>query len=183
MQFANYLQQHKKIVACVISCLKHTAMISEIIASANRSKRDLYIMKIDLKDAFGSLHHSYIKEILEESGFSVIFRKVIMESYNCFTTKVWINGNASNAIAMNKGVKHECTFSPLPFNLCPTQLIRERSRSTKGYKIGNKYHTVQAYADDTILFSETRDNMYHLLQEVRSFFNYSKLEINTNKCH
>ena len=173
----------KGFVAGVNGCLEHTTMINEIIASANRSKRNLYILTIDLKDAFGSLPHSYINTILDESGFSKSFKKVIMESYNGATTKIWLNGKASNPIPINKGVKQGCPFSPLLFNLCLNPLIRELSRSTRGYRIGNNYHTVQAYADDIVLFSETRDDMIALLNEVNNFIRYSKLEINVKKCH
>ena len=173
----------KGFVAGVNGCLEHTAMISEIIASANRSKRNLYMLTIDLKDAFGSLPHSYIKEVLEETGFSESFRKIIMDSYNGASTKIWINGKASNQIAINKGVKQGCPFSPLLFNLCINPLIRELAKSTKGFKIQNKYHNVQAYADDIILFSETKENMNDLLNEVSCFINYAKLEINAEKCH
>ena len=141
------------------------------------------MLTIDLKDAFGSLPHSYIKEVLEETGFSESFRKIIMNSYSGASTKIWMNSKASNQIAINKGVKQGCTFSPLLFNLCINSLIREPSKSTKCFKIQNKYHNVQAYANDIILFSETKENMNDLLNEVSCFINYAKLEINAEKCH
>lgn len=53
-----------------------------------------------------------------------------------------------------------------------------------GYSINetNKV-VVQAYADDLVLFSNTREGMNENLAILDSFMKYSKLEVNADKCH
>ena len=62
-------------------------------------------------------------------------------------------------------------------------LLKELQDSGKGYKVGNRTIAAQAYADDIILFAETRRNMNILLEIVERFTAYSRLVINTHKCH
>jgi hypothetical protein len=173
----------KGFIRGIDGCLEHSNMISEVIADSNRSRRNLYIITIDLKDAFGSLSHQYIRYMLKETNLPEEIQEVVMRSYEEGFTKVRINYEESNKIPIHKGVKQGCPVSPLIFNLCMNPLLKKIDEECEGYRIGNTKIAVQAYADDLVLFSETREGMEQTLRIVEKFLDFAKVEVNADKCH
>jgi hypothetical protein len=55
-------------------------------------------------------------------------------------------------------------------------------RSNRGYRIGSQTIYVQVYADDVVIFSETKENMEALLKTVEDFTQYCRLAVNAKKC-
>jgi hypothetical protein len=55
-----------------------------------------------------------------------------------------------------------------------------------GYKYyeGNELQTkiVQAYADDLLLFANSKENMDHLIDGMITYMNYAQININPDKC-
>ena len=176
-------RSQKGFIRGVDGCLEHTVMANEAIAEANRSKSNLYIATIDLKDAYGSLPHEYIRTVLTQSNIPKSIKDIIMESYSFTTTKLFLHSDISDPIPVHRGVKQGCPFSPILFNMCLNPLIEALEQSGLGFKIGRSTLTVQAYADDIIIFAPSRENMQSLLRTVEEFTTYSKLEVNTAKCH
>ena len=176
-------RSQKGFIKGIDGCLEHTQMITELFNDANRNKKDIYTLTIDLKDAFGSLPHEYIYEVLEETNLSTDIREVIKDSYNKGTTVVNLDKLDSSEIRIRKGVKQGCPLSPLIFNLCINPLLKALQDSNKGYRVKDKVVSVQAYADDIILFSDSRRGLECLIDIVERFIAYSKLCINVSKCH
>ena len=165
-------------------CLEHSNMITEAICDANRNKRDIYIASLDLRDAFGSVPHEYIKYVLHEMNFPEEITKLIANSYDNGTARVRIGSNESDIIHIHKGVKQGCPLSPLIFNFCMNPLLNKLEKEGAGYNISDKCSLkVQAYADDIIIFASTRDGLQRNLNIVNSFLEYAKVMVNTNKCH
>ena len=181
-EYQIYPSAQKGFIKSVNGCLEHTVMVNEVIAEANRSGRNLYMLTIDLKDAFGSLPHMYIQETLQQLNFSPKFRQIIEQSYAGTITNISVNGKTSSPIQIRKGVKQGCPFSPLLFNMCLNPLIKELETSHLGFQIGNETKTVQAYADDVIVFAESLDAMNSICNIIERFISYSKLEVNPKKC-
>jgi tRNA G10 N-methylase Trm11 len=55
-------------------------------------------------------------------------------------------------------------------------------RSNRGYRVGSQTIYVQVYADDVVIFSETKENMEALLKTVEDFTQYCRLAVNAKKC-
>ena len=173
----------KGFIAGVDGCMEHSNMINEIIHDANRSRRNLYICSIDLKDAFGSIPHGYILHTLNEMNFPQEIQDIIEDSYCRSEAKIHIEGKVSKSFDIKRGVKQGCPVSPLIFNLCLNPLLTEVDYTHEGYRLDETTKIViQAYADDIVLFSEKREEMEDILQTVQEFLNYSKLKVNVNKC-
>jgi len=176
-------RSQKGFIKGVDGCLEHSQTTIELFNDANRNRKNLYTLTIDLKDAFGSIPHGYIAEMMKEIDIPKQIRGVIEDTYNKGTTVINLDKLDSTEIRINKGVKQGCPLSPLIFNFCMNPLLKELQDSGKGYKVGNRTIAAQAYADDIILFAETRRNMNILLEIVERFTAYSRLVINTHKCH
>ena len=176
----------KGFIANVNGCMEHTVISNEIIYDARRKGKDVHIVALDLRDAFGSVPHEYIFEALKEIGFPAGLIEVIHNCFNQSSTKFRIGAEVSEEIMVRRGVKQGCPLSPLLFDICLEPLLRvvEENCAQLGYHFGNTNitKTIQAYADDLILFSDNEQNMETLLNTVELFLNYSKLNINHTKC-
>ena len=165
-------------------CLEHSNMITEAICDANRNGKDIYIAALDLRDAFGSVPHEYIKFVLSEMQFPDEIIALISDSYDNGTARVRVGSEESDTINIHKGVKQGCPLSPLIFNFCMNPLLNKLEQEGEGYNISEDCSLkVQAYADDIILFSSTREGLQNNLNIVNNFMNYAKVTVNTNKCH
>ena len=165
-------------------CLEHSNMITEAICDANRNAKDIYIAALDLRDAFGSVPHEYIKFVLSEMQFPEEIIALISDSYDNGTAKVRVGSEESDTINIHKGVKQGCPLSPLIFNFCMNPLLSKLEQEGEGYSIDDDCTLkVQAYADDIILFSSTREGLQNNLNIVDNFMKYAKVTVNTSKCH
>ena len=173
----------KGFIRGVDGCSEHTQMITEIFCDANRRSRDLYVMTIDLRDAFGSLPHEFIGHTVKAMNLPDVLILPIMDSYHRSTTYVQVGSEKSGDIRVRRGVKQGCPLSPLLFNMCLNPLLDYLEKSNSGYHLENgRCIAAQAYADDICLFAESREAMQRLIEIVERFSTYACLSINASKC-
>jgi hypothetical protein len=85
-------------------------------------------------------------------------------------------------------MKQGCPLSPLLFDLAIDPLLKavDLLHKEDGYTMQvnskNVSSTIQAYADDILLFSETRGGMERILQTVGLFCQYANIKLNPKKC-
>ena len=84
---------------------------------------------------------------------------------------------------MNRGVRQGCPLAPTLFNLCVEGLLdRLAKQQADGLKLGNTWITVQAYADDILLISDTEEGLRNLASTLERFCAATNLTINVEKC-
>lgn len=94
-----------------------------------------------------------------------------------------MQGKYSKQIDIKRGVKQGCPLSPVIFNIALDNLIRDLEKHKElGYQVGTDRFTVQAYADDVLLISNSEQNMNLLIERVRRFTEESGMELATEKC-
>ena len=67
--------------------VEHTESLSYIINQA-RNKQKSVVTLIDLKNAFGEVHHGLIKEVLNFHHLPIEMSKFILDIYNDFTISI-----------------------------------------------------------------------------------------------
>jgi hypothetical protein len=94
-----------------------------------------------------------------------------MDSYKNTTVRIWSCGTASNPVEIKKGVKQGCPLSPLLFDLCVDPLITLIKKHTEdGYVAdGLGSATIQAYADDMILISNSEEGLQRQINRAEKF--------------
>ena len=163
--------------------MMHIGVINELIKHADRTKTAVYMMSIDLRDAFGSVSHDLIRYALRAKGFGEGLIKMIMDAYKNATTRYVVNGGTSDPLFINRGVRQGCPLAPALFNLCIEGLLEKLVRQKEdGVKIGDAVVAVQAYADDLILISDTEEGLRNLATTLERFCLATRLDINVNKC-
>jgi hypothetical protein len=149
------------------------------------------LVSLDAKKAFDSVDHEYIKETLKAYGFGPKFIRIFETLYNKITAKILINGFASEAIKIERGVKQGDALSCAIFIICIDPLLRNlnKNRNIKGIRIRKKNGKDEginfkssAYADDISVICEGEDDsIQNIFLEYERLTRKSGLELNADK--
>jgi hypothetical protein len=124
-------------------------------------------------------------------GLPDILIDTVMNIYEGATTVIQVPTGVSSPINWKSGTVQGCPLSPTLFNICLESFLRLMDRPEfrqYGFKVIDKNDNevtsvnVAAYADDLILYSETRDGAQAMLDALADFCNYSGMEVNVSKC-
>ena len=104
--------------------LEHTAQMAHIINQARLKQRSLIISLLDLKNAFGEVHHNLIQEVLTYHHIPEHIKCLIQSLYTDFKTSILTCDFHTPFINVGCGVLQGDCLSPLLFNLCFTTFIQ-----------------------------------------------------------
>jgi hypothetical protein len=178
----------KGFVPGISGCAEHAARANSVIHHANLHHRSIFIVALDLKDAFGSIPHQLIKRNMIDIGLPGDLCEFVCDCYHKSSTRIFAGKSRTDPIRTNKGVKQGCPLSPLLFDLAIDPLLKsvETLHQGDGYKmqVGNQLLStiIQAYADDILLFSENKEGMDSILETVGQFCKYANIQLNPKKC-
>eukprot|EP01071_Lankesteria_metandrocarpae_P012013 Lankesteria_metandrocarpae@DN5485_c0_g1_i23.p1 len=154
-----------------------------VINSAKRNKSQLYQVWYDLKNAFPSVSHNLIKEVLSSVNIPASIINIIHDIYDQSKLLLTVGSNTT-VIDNNRGVKQGCPLSAILFNLCLEPLLRALDSAGPGIKLRSTEtklnHT--AYADDLKVFCDSKEGITTLHKEVEDFLKWTNLEANPAKC-
>jgi hypothetical protein len=91
----------------------------------------------------------------------------------------------TDKITIGKGVKQGCPLSTSLFNLGIDPLIRNirKKYQERGYEYDEgRRKVIQAYTDDLLIFSGTREHLNELLGGLTQFMEYAHINFNPKKC-
>ena len=179
-----YSSSQKGFIEKCNGCTEHSILLNELMAHARRSNDTLIATAIDCTNAFGSVPHSLIFDIMEKMNLPSVVRTIVKRMYTGATTKIETKSGTTSQICWRKGVKQGCPLSPLLFNLCLEPLLHTLSTQNRndGVIIKNQRLQVQAYADDIVLVSQTPQGMRNLIRTTEEFMKWSLMTINPAKC-
>jgi hypothetical protein len=178
----------KGFIPRINGCGEHISLANMAINRAMTEHRILYILALDMRDAFGSVSHMQLKNNLSSLGLHKRLSNVIMDSYNEAKVKIVTLNGMTNDINIARGVKQGCPLSRVLFDICIDPLIEKLSWAQ--YKKNGFYWgfqkedgvTAQAYADDILLFSSSYQGLTNLFNVVQDFIYESNIHLNTKKC-
>ena len=86
----NYIEQNiqKGFTPRLSGTLKHTAQMAHLINTARTKQRSIAITLLDLKNAFGEVHHNLIYEVLEYHHVPNHIKNLIGSLYTNFQTSI-----------------------------------------------------------------------------------------------
>jgi hypothetical protein len=187
-----FSNSQKGFVAGVSGCIEHAVMTQELMAHAIHNKQDLHMIQIDFSNAFGSIPHGLIAHNMESLGLPSDQIAIVMNISKGETPRISVQTGISEPIEWRSGTVHGCPLSPTLFNICLEPFLRlmEKPEWKKlGFSVKdaadniiNKSTNTAAYADDLILYAETRDGAQAMLTALSDFCLYSDLDVNTKKC-
>ena len=187
----NYIEEdiQKGFTPKVSGTLEHTVQMSTIIDKARIKQRSLFITLLDLKNAFGEVHHNLIYEVLRYHHIPDHIISLIKSVYTGFQTSIITSNFQTPYIPIRKGVLQGDCLSPLLFNLCFNTFIqhikapeyRQFGFLIDSYKSLSPVHWFQ-FADDAAVISGQENENEHLLNRFTIWCKWAQMIIRVDKC-
>lgn len=163
-------------------CLQHSFLLQSVFEDSKSRKRNARVVWLDLKNAFGSVPHHTMWEMMECLDIPAYFKSVCKEIYSHCTQKIRCKEGFTNEIPVSRGIKQGCPLSPLLFNLVLEGILPELEK-TGGYKLPNgSMVRVLAYADDICILSHSKEDIQEMLNKINDFAKWAGLNFNPAKC-
>ncbi|CAB3986993.1 Hypothetical predicted protein [Paramuricea clavata] len=165
---------------------EHTAQMAYIINQARIRQRSLVITLLDLKNAFGEVHHNLIQSVLGYHHIPQHIQLMIKSLYTNFKTSIITSDFNTPFVEVGRGVLQGDCLSPLLFNLCFNTFIQP-IKSEKyqqfgfSYKLLNPIHWFQ-FADDAAVITGQESENQHLLNRFAIWCQWSDMIIRVDKC-
>ena len=155
---------------------------SIINKSIKCDKKKLYCAFIDFRKAFDLVYRNGIWVKLINYGVSSKIIKMLQAMYHSVKSCVRVNGRLSDNFESYMGVKQGEPLSPLLFiffiNDIYTQLKDDQFES---FTIEEIQLYLLLFADDTVLFSDTKEGLQFLLNKLSTYCNKWDVHVNTDK--
>ena len=165
---------------------EHVFSLQSILDDSRRHKKACYIAWLDLRNAFGTVPHDSIIDMMKRLGAPPIFARIVAETYSGNSFQVRTADGLTPRISLNRGVKQGCPLSPILFNLVLEGMLRGLSgESDCGYRFANDpslSFSNFAYADDLALVASSRSGLERLLSLAGEFADWARLEFRPDKC-
>ena len=164
-------------------CFEHSFLLRSVIEDSKRLCKNVRIVWLDLKNAFGSVPHRKIWEMMSQLGVPANFLEICREIYTNSTHKVRNKEGLSDDIPVYRGIKQGCPWSPLLFNLVLEGIIPQIENSDGGYQFkGGCCVKILVYADDICLIGQEKEDIQRSLDMLTKFTNWAGLTIKISKC-
>ena len=98
--------------------------MADIINKARIRQRSVVITLLDLKNAFGEVHHNLIQSVLDYHYIPHHINSVIKSLYTDFQTSIITSDFSTPFMSVGRGVLQGDCLSPLLFNMCFNTFIQ-----------------------------------------------------------
>ena len=132
---------------------------------------------IDLKNAYPSVKHSWLKAIFEMKGGK--HYESLCDLLLGGKSRVLFRGKLGRKFNMERGVKQGDIIAPLMFNLSFDPILR--NIPVEGVQICGIKYKVIAYADDIVVFCKNKDEQIRVKRFFKRLERFTGLSINDDK--
>ena len=165
--------------------------MAHIINTARVKQRSVVITLLDLKNAFGEVHHNLIREVLEYHHIPDHVKNLIHSLYTDFQTSIITEKFNTRFITVGRGVLQGDCLSSLLFNMSFNTFIQhiksEQYRQLGFWKLGETgipctpIHWFQ-FADDAAVISSQEKENQMLLNRFTIWCQWANMIIRVDKC-
>uniref|UniRef100_A0A8B9W3Z9 RNA-directed DNA polymerase n=1 Tax=Bos mutus grunniens TaxID=30521 RepID=A0A8B9W3Z9_BOSMU len=159
------------------------ANIRWIIEKAREFQKNIYFCFIDYAIAFDCMEHNKLWEILKEMGIPDHLTCLLRNLYAGQEATVRTGHGTADWFQIGKGVCQGCILSPCLFNLYAEYIMRNAGLDEEqdAIKIAGRNTNNLRDVDDTILMTESEEELKSLLMKVKEESEKVGLKINIQK--
>ena len=156
-------------------CAEHSFLLRSTLEDCKRRSKRLTIIWLDLKNAFGSVPHHTMWEMMYRLDVPLHLIDICRDIYGGSTQSLRTSRGNTPPIPLLRGIKQGCPLSPLLFNLVLEGVI-PRLAEFEGYQFAGG-PTIQclAYADDLCLISGSKEEAQCMVSTTQHFFSWAGL--------
>src|SRR6267154_3954259 len=168
--------------------LEHTELLDFMMRDAKKNSPGYFAVLLDLRNAFGEVHHDLIRSSLRYHHVPETFIQIFSSIYSDFRVNVSSRGQLTDMILVRRRVLQGDPCSPLLFNICFNSLMRLlKSPGYKqiGYFWGMRQHNQCSwlqYADDALIVANSLQHAQCLVRLFESWCDWAKMDIRLDKC-
>ena len=155
-------------------------VLQNIIFKSRFEKKKLFCAFIDFRKAFNSVFRYGLWYKLIQYNCSGKFLKVVKDMYDKLKCCVKTNEGMTRFFQSHVGVQQGAIMSPLLFALYLNDL-NDALHDQDGVNIEGNYVKILLYADDIVLFSNTKIGLQNHLDNLYDYCTRWKLNVNLSK--
>ncbi|UYV63981.1 hypothetical protein LAZ67_2006243 [Cordylochernes scorpioides] len=165
-------------------CLEHNFVVQSAIEETKRTSRQACFAWLDLENAFGSVPHEHIFNVLNAFGVPEKVIAVFRDLYTDSSTSIRTPLGTTSPIPFKRGVKQGCPGSPTLFNVAIEVIVRTLASMAKdhGVRLQGHYVSVLAYADDLLIMAKDKESLQALLDTTGDLAGKIGLHFKGPKC-
>ena len=145
------------------------ANICWIMEKAREFQKNMYFCFIDYAKAFDCVDHNKLWKILKEMGIADPLICLLRNLYAGQEATVRTGHGTADWFQIGKGICQGCILSPCLFNFYAEYIMRNAGleEAQAGIKIAGRNINKLRYADDTIVMTESEEELKSLLMKVK----------------
>ena len=156
--------------------------MDSVLEDSRRRRRDVRIVWLDLKNAFGSVPHYAMWDVMDALKVPSQFKNICREIYGKSTQRIRSAQGLTEDIPLTTGIKQGCPLSPLLFNLVLEGVLPHVEQMDGGYQFSDGASVnILAYADDICVIAKSKEEMERMLNKIHRFAKWANLKFNPNK--
>ena len=156
--------------------------LAKMVEKVVQEKKCMFAVFVDLKAAYDSVPRGKLVSCLERLGVSDSVIEWVARVYKETWIVPSVNGNESEGLRVNVGLRQGCPLSPLLFNLYVSELEHVlKLGQAGGVVMGKTKVWMLAYADDMVLFAKSMNELREVLSRVEKYFDRRGLVLNASK--
>jgi len=140
-----------------------------------------FLCFIDMTRAFDQVRLNDVITLLKSHNVPISLLNIIKELNSKTTTKIKCDSGLTKSITITQGIRQGDSLSPLLFSTVMDRIIQEVNTVQEGYRLGNSYVKILAYADDVVLLAESEDGLQRLLHKFKVTAQHFNMNINLTK--
>ena len=141
---------------------------------------------LDWEKTFDKVDHDTLGYALERMGIDQKIINTLRDGYDKASFYVEDDFGKSENKKQNSGIRQGCPLSPYLFVMVMTcieaDVLEQISAETKNHRLDNIDYDMVFYADDTIVFSQTKDGIEEILGHIQRISGKYGLKLNQDKC-
>ena len=166
----------------ISGCLEHNQTLVDIIKEKIGQDKDVYLLWLDLENAFGSINHNLMKAVLKWYNVPDDYIAIIGSLYDDCAVKVVTKSWTTRPIRIEKGALQGGPEAGLLFNTTWNIGLELLVLIATDFGCSAEDKPIVGFADDLTLSTETRCQLMILIKTAEKFCSWAGLNFKDSKC-